>query len=53
MTERLTLSLSYTHFNTSKLNDTPISTTTVPRLVIKVKKWAVTQFLEIPTPSPK
>ena len=26
---------------------------TVPKPNIKVKKWAVAQFLEIPTPSPK
>ena len=37
----------------SKLSDTPTVAMTVLRQTIKVKKWAVAQFLEIPTPSPK
>ena len=35
----------------SKLNDTPTGAMTVPRLTIRIKKWAVAQFLEIPVPS--
>ena len=35
------------------LNYTPTSIMTILRPTIKVKKWAVTQFLEIPTLFPK
>ena len=50
----LTLSLSICLLqHVSKLNDIPTGTETVPRSTIKVKKWAVAQFIEIPTPSPK
>ena len=41
------------HYSTSTLNNTPRGAMTVPRPTIKVKKQAVAQFLEIPTPSPK
>ena len=37
----------------SKLIDTPTGAMTVLRQTIKVKKWAVAQFLQISTPSPK
>ena len=37
----------------SKLSGTPTVAMTVLRQTIKVKKWAVDQFLEISTPSPK
>ena len=34
---------------THQQNDIPTSAMTVPKLTIKVKKWAATQFLELPT----
>ena len=38
---------------THQLNDTPTGARTVPRLTIKVQKWAIAQFLEISTLSPE
>ena len=32
----------------SKLNNTTIGTMTVPKATIKVKKWVMAQFLEMP-----